>query len=622
MLTLWRLLGRPAKIRFGLALLLSALAGASSIVLLGLSGWFLTAAAIAGSAGAGYVFNHLYPSAGVRGAAFSRVLTRYGEQLVGHDATLSLSASLRPQLFAASAATQRGFTSMPAGELSALIDDVDAAEAGFLRVYSPAAAVVAGVIVSLGFVFATDWISGLLALGAFLCTGWAFPATAVRRSHQAAEAHARQAERARQQTSRLIENATELDILGAIDREAAAAQAALEQQVSARDAIEAPYRNLGTLTATIGLALALLVLWRAGETQSGIAMGTGAALALMAAFESTGAMLKVFDARARSGVAAERLAKRLSPEAAVWDPPLETAAPINSLFPVTATGLLAQAAPSAPVIGPLDFSITPGTLLQLIGPSGSGKTTIAEALMRLHPVSPGMLHYGETAAENVRIASVLAHIAISPQFPAFLPGTLADQMRLAAPEATESDIWGALKTACADGFVAAKPEGLEVMFRENDPPFSGGELRRIGLARALLAKPDILILDEPFAGLEAALAGRLAANLNDWATAAPRALVVLAHKPLDAAFDGLQSESGSGRPRPGLEASGLGGAFHPGQPPDRQRNPRVDENNRSNRCQCSQSLADETVDFTRMHEAKITAHLQGRTGHVAHRFPY
>ena len=86
------LLGRPAKRRFALALLLSALAGASSIILLGLSGWFLTAAAVAGSAGAGYVFNHLYPSAGVRAAAFSRVLTKYGEQLIGHDATLSLSA--------------------------------------------------------------------------------------------------------------------------------------------------------------------------------------------------------------------------------------------------------------------------------------------------------------------------------------------------------------------------------------------------------------------------------------------------------------------------------------------------------------------------------------------------
>lgn len=542
MLNLWRLLGRPAKIRFGLTLFLSALAGASSIALLGLSGWFLTAAAIAGSAGAGYIFNHLYPSAGVRAAAFLRVLTRYGEQLVGHDATLSLSARLRPQLFAASAATQRGFTSMPARELSTLIDDVEAAEAGFLRVFSPAAAVIAGIAVALGFVFANDWVSGFLALGAFLCTGWICPAMAVRRSHQAAEAHARQAELAREQTARLVENAIELDILGAIGRETEAAQTALEQQVATRDAIEAPYRNLGTFTATVGLALALLVLWRAAGAQSGIAMATGAALALMAAFESTGAMLKIFDARARSGVAANRLAARLQTSEASWDPPLEAAPVLDTLFPLKATGLMAQAATNAPVIGPLSFTLKPGTLLQLIGPSGSGKTTVAETLMRLHPVSPGMLRYGDVPAETARIASVLTHIAISPQMPAFLPGTLGDQMRLAEPAASDADIWNALRIACAEAFVTARPEGLNTRFGEDNLPFSGGELRRIGLARALLAKPEILILDEPFAGLEAELAQRLAANLDDWATQAPRALIALTHKPLDAPFEHLVSE--------------------------------------------------------------------------------
>ena len=543
MLKLWRLLGKPAKVRFALALLLSALAGASSIVLLGLSGWFLTAAAIAGVSGAGYVFNHLYPSAGVRGAAFSRVLTRYGEQLVGHDATLSLSAKLRPDLFSASAATQRGFTSMPAKELSTLIDDVDAAEAGFLRVYSPAAAVLAGVLVALAFVFASDWVSGLLALGAFVCTGWIFPALAVRHSHHAAEAHAQQTELAREQTSRLVENAIELDILGALGREAEQARSVLEEQISARDAIEAPYRNLGAFTATTGLALALLVIWRSGEVGSGIAMATGAALALMAAFESTGAMLKVFDARSRSGVAAKRLAERLQAHEASWDPPLETATPLRSLFPVSATGLMLQAAPSAPMIGPLNFTIHPGMLLQVIGPSGSGKTTLAEALMRLHPVSPGMLRYGDVPAENVRIASVLAYAAISPQFPAFLPGTLADQMRLSAPEASEADIWDALHLACADDLVIAKPEGLNIRFSEGDLPFSGGELRRIGLARALLAKPEILILDEPFAGLEPALTVRLAANLSRWAAQAPRSLLLLAHKPVEAPFDGLKQDT-------------------------------------------------------------------------------
>ena len=126
--------------------------------------------------------------------------------------------------------------------------------------------------------------------------------------------------------------------------------------------------------------------------------------------------------------------------------------------------------------------------------------------------------------------------------PAFLPGTLGDQMRLAAPAASDDDIWNALRIACAEAFVTARPESLNTRFSEDDLPFSGGELRRIGLARALLTKPEILILDEPFAGLEAELAQRLAANLEDWAAQAPRALIALTHKPLDAPFEDLVSE--------------------------------------------------------------------------------
>ena len=540
MLKLWRTLGRPARKRFMLALLLSALAGASSVILLGLSGWFLTAAALAGASGAGYVFNHLYPSAGVRGAAFSRVLTRYGEQLVGHDATLSLSARLRPDLFAASAATQRGFTSMPARELSALIDDVDAAEAGFLRVFSPAAAVLAGAVVALGFLFASDWLTGLIALAAFICSGWAFPALAVRQSHQAAERLTQQAEEAREKTARLVENAIELDILGALPAEAGQARDSLDRQMHARDAIEAPYRNLGAFTATVGLCLALMVLWRAGATQSGIAMATGAALAAMAAFEASGTMLKVFDARARSGVAAKRLAGRLERREADWDPPLDQATPLETLFPLVATKLETRAAPSAPRVGPLSFTIHPGMLVRFLGASGTGKTTLAETLMRLHPAVSGDLSYADIPAASVRIASVLEHMAISPQFPAFLPGTLAGQLRLAAPAADDEALWTALTTACADDFVRAKPEGLETRFTEGDPPFSGGELRRIGLARALLAEPEILVLDEPFAGLEPALASRLAGNLSDWAHQAPRSLILLGHKETRETFDGLK----------------------------------------------------------------------------------
>ena len=114
MMRLWNLLDAPGKAAFIGAIALSALASIAGIILLGLSGWFLTASGLAGAAGAGLVFNHLYPSAGVRLAAFLRVTARYGEQIAGHDAILRLSSALRAQLFERGAQAGRGLSPMAA----------------------------------------------------------------------------------------------------------------------------------------------------------------------------------------------------------------------------------------------------------------------------------------------------------------------------------------------------------------------------------------------------------------------------------------------------------------------------------------------------------------------------
>lgn len=542
MIRLWTLLGQPARTKFILALILSAGAGAFGIGLLGLSGWFLTAAALAGVAGAGYVFNHLYPSAGVRGAAFGRVLTRYGEQIVGHDATLSLSARLRPVLFAASANRQRGLTPMPAGELSALIDDVDAAEAGFLRVLSPAAAILASILVALGFAFSADFLAGLIALIGFGLTGLALPYLAVRKTKGIAETTARQAENARAQTARLIENAIELDVIGALGRESKAACDRVSDWIRIQAENETRYLSIAALTRISGIALALFVLWRALTGPADLALAVGAALAMIAAFDATATMVNLLEAVNRSGEAATRLCGWLETRDVPWNPSEDKARPIDTVFPLQAEELIVQAAPAAPRIGPLSFSLVSGVVMEVIGPSGSGKSTLAETLMRLHPAISGKLSYAGTSAGDVRMASILTHIAMAPQFPAFLPGSLKEQFQLADPNVSDETIKLALHTACADSFVYARKEGLNVRFGEDDFPFSGGELRRLGIARALVTNPDILILDEPFAGLEPALVKRLSDELCDWASRSDHSLIILTHEPSDQPFVGLHHQ--------------------------------------------------------------------------------
>lgn len=530
MLKLWSALGVPGRLQFRLAMGLAAAASIAGVVLMGLSGWFLVAGALAGAAGAGHSFNHLFPSAGVRGAALVRVLGRYGEQLAGHDAILSLSARLRPRIFEAGARSRRGLSPMAAAELTALVEDMDAAEGAFLKVILPGIGVVSGFAVALGFALASDVVLFVFAVLAAALAAGALPFLAVQAAQRRAAVLSLEAEAARADVARLIENATELEVYGALSRYAGEAEAALAHWQRQSETLERPFRGLSAMLSAIGVGMGVLALWRAAITQGDLPMAAGAALALMAAFEAASAMLKVMEAAPKAQAASDRLGGRLDAEAAAWDAAPKAAQAIESIFPLEVRGLTVSAAPGAPQTPVVSFRIGAGNLIQLTGPSGVGKSTLAEALMRLHPVAPGMVSYGGVEGADVRIASVLEKVAMSPQLPAFLPGTVADQLRLARPEASDAEMRNALETALADEFVFSRPEGLESLIGEGGAAFSGGELRRLGLARALLAEPELLILDEPFAGLDAALSDRLAARLSGWLAGGRRAILILQHK--------------------------------------------------------------------------------------------
>lgn len=541
MIELWKMLGAPHKWRFGLALGLSALAGMFSVVLLGLSGWFLTASAIAGVSGAGYVFNHLYPSAGVRFAAFGRVLTRYSEQLIGHDATLGFSAKLRPELFAAAASSARGFAPMKADELSALIDDVDAVEAGFLKVMTPAAALIASLLIAIGFALAADVLSGVIVLLIAITALPLISITLVRGMNAKAEKERMLASDARQFLSRTIENAIELDIFGRLKTETGASFTALNQWSETRLKLGRIFRLFAALVRAVGLILASFILWRALSGSADLALGVGAALAVMAAFDAMAISVSLITAYNKSSVSASRLIERLDRYDPAWNPSLEHAIEVKSVFPVSAKNLSIRAADDAEEILIGSFELRPRQITQIIGQSGAGKSTLAETLMRLHPQVSGEIHYNGIASEKVRIANALQHIAFAPQFPAFLPGSLREQFSLARPDLEEDLIWNALEIACADSFLTKFELPLDIRFGENDFPFSGGQLRRLSIARAILADPQILVLDEPFAGLDMKLVKELSSNLASWCKERERSLVLLTHEEYEFSEAGVEA---------------------------------------------------------------------------------
>lgn len=517
MIKLWRTLGRPAGGALVLALLLSALAAVFGIVLLGLSGWFLTAAAVAGAGGAITSFNHLLPSTGVRAFAVARVASRYAEQLVGHEATLSISASLRPRLFERMARTQQGVAALPAGELAAITDDVSAAEGGFLRVISPALAVGAGLLVAVGWAAAVDPLAAGVVLLAFIAGCGVLPLMLLRRSRRAAGALAEQQAKLRSDVAGVVENAIELEIAGVLGETLARANTQMRQTAEKLDRLQRPFQTAGAAISLAGGFVALMLIgWAISAGLDG-AVAAGAALASLAAFEAASASARILDASARARASTDRLLQRIGPDPSA----AKGADAVQAVLPLMLADV--RVSVGSVTIGPMSLACAAGDIVELSGRSGSGKSTLLETIAALRRPASGSLLYGGADAQNVRPVSVLAHVALAPQFPAFLPGRLREQVAYGRPDASDVDIAAALEIAGMTHAVAGREEA-------DANAFSGGERRRLGIARALATGAQLLLLDEPFAGLEEDLADALRAKLARWVNEGERAIIFTSHR--------------------------------------------------------------------------------------------
>lgn len=518
MISLWRKLGRPGRGALLLALFLSAAAAVAGIALLGLSGWFLTGAAVAGASGAVAAFNHLLPSAGVRGLAVTRVLARYAEQLVGHDATLTISATLRPLLFERQAKSQLGLAALPAAELSAVTDDVEAVEGGFLKVISPTLAVIAALLVAVGWTIAVSlWLAVIIALVAVIVLA-ALPAAMLAAAERRAVALTASQVSARAEIASAIENAIELDVVGRLAQVMASARDHLADVDEAADRLQHPFRIAGALNLLAGGAAALAVIAWAIIGSADIAIASGAALAILAAFEAAGATTRILDAASRASISADRVSARLHEHA---EPAQGNA--LVSILPLQLAQVRIPVGDDGRAIGPVDLTCLPGDIVELSGRSGAGKSTIVEAIAALRPIADGQLTYAGQRQQDLRTAAVLAHAAVAPQFPSFLPAPLREQLAYGRPDASAEEIMFALRLACIDDVVEQRGWA-------EASTYSGGERRRLGLARAIIAQPQLLLLDEPFAGLQASLAEELRRNLAEWLGKGARAIIFTAHQ--------------------------------------------------------------------------------------------
>lgn len=525
---------RPALLR-GAALALAVLL--AGVALLGLSGWFITAAAAAGMAGAAAVFDVFRPSAGVRFLALGRTAARYGERLLTHDAVLRGLESLRLQVL-------RGFLAAPwqrmvrirsAQALNRLTADVDALDGLVLRLVLPLAAGLAALAVTVVLL----WALVGLAVALWICLGWLMAGGLILwRAGRAALGPSRRIEAAAQafraRLIDLIRARDDLAVYGLLQRQAGATLAADARRHALRRILDRTDRRAG---AALGAASALIgggALWLGGTlAQSGRITAAAAALGFFAAlalFEAVAPLRRALADLGRMADAARRIGLSLAP------PPAAALRESARTGPgrLSCDGLWLRATEGGPwLIRDLSLAVAPGETVALTGPSGCGKSTVLLALAGLHPIARGRVAIGGRALDGMAEAALRDRLTLLPQRSALLAGTVAENLRLACPDAPDADLWRLLEAVSLADPLRARG-GLDLWIGPGGRGLSGGEGRRLALARALLRRPDVLLLDEPTEGLDAPTAGAVLAGIRHLA---PQAAILMAsHRAAETAF--------------------------------------------------------------------------------------
>ncbi|MEG0213828.1 MAG: ABC transporter ATP-binding protein [Glutamicibacter sp.] len=169
----------------------------------------------------------------------------------------------------------------------------------------------------------------------------------------------------------------------------------------------------------------------------------------------------------------------------------------------------------APVLNDISFTAKPGQTTAIIGSTGAGKTTLLNLIPRLYDATEGEILIGGAPLRELGRDTISRNISAVPQRPYLFSGTIASNLRFGAQDATEDDLWDALKVAQADGFVAEREGQLDSKISQGGTNVSGGQRQRLCIARALAAKPNTYLFDDSFSALDVNTDARLRAALAE-----------------------------------------------------------------------------------------------------------
>jgi ABC-type transport system involved in cytochrome bd biosynthesis fused ATPase/permease subunit len=311
------------------------------------------------------------------------------------------------------------------------------------------------------------------------------------------------------------------------------AEATERLRVTTLDALRVAFLSAFAMELLSGLGVGLVAMVLGLRLLDGSVAFTTALAILLVAPEVFLAVRRAgaeFHASAEGQAAADRVFDVLGQSVAAPPAPL-VPAPDPALAPLVVRGLTVRyPTRSADAVDSFGLHLNPGEHLALRGPSGSGKSTVLAALLRFTDGDTGDLECGGVDLRTVDPDEWRRHIGWVPQRPRLVRGTLADNLRLGDPDASEADLHAALELAGLERWVAGLPRGLDTLVGDDGLSLSAGERQRVALGRVVVRRPPLLLLDEPTEHLDPATEGLLASRLGPWLDG--RALIVAAHRPV------------------------------------------------------------------------------------------
>ena len=504
----WVLLGMV----LGMATLLA------SIGLMTLSGWFISAAALAGaSALTARQFNYFTPGAGVRGFAIARTVGRYFERVTTHEATFRLLAGLRSWFYRCleplGPARLQQFRS--ADLLNRLIADIDALDNLYLRVLAPS--VIALLVSLLMLLFLVLYSPGiaLVAAAGLLLAGVVTPLIAHLAARKVGERQLMATAGLRQHLIALVQGLSDLYIYGGVEQ-------AIRRAADEEAALQRTQVRMSLLT---GLTSAMIVFIGGATGLLALAMGVErvndgrlepAQLAMilfcvLALFETVAPLPLAYQYLGKTRRAATRLQEVADAKSLIQYPAQDQAA-VQSPGSFAFEQVCFRYNPSgARVLDQFSLQVSAGEKVLLLGHTGSGKSTLINLLARFYDPEGGRVLLGGQPVTAYTESTLRAQVSVLSQPVQLFAGTVADNLALADPEASPEQMTAVLAAVQLDAELGEDPLSYEV--GESGSRLSGGQRKRLALARALLRNAPVLLLDEPTEGLDAATEAAVVANV-------------------------------------------------------------------------------------------------------------